>query len=664
MSSVDPFELEGRTQSDPRPTFELNEASKQTSFMGDLVRSPYTVLEGLGSGAAKGEALLGGLVNFAGRSFSTVGKPGPVDEEIGGLLERSGESIQQDARQRVKAMTPDATTTGTATRVLHSVSSGIEEYTLGALAGGGIGAAAVVGGSEGVNRDLELQEQGVDRTTAAESGVLTGLTSAAGVLLPAAYGTSLLTRLATGAASNIGMGMVGRYGDHLILEANGYPEMAEQQKAIDLSQILVDGALGATFGGLHHLADPGKTDAALTQNLANADRRSAPGIPTDPKAANAHQAALESATESILKGDPVDVSDAGLDDSAFLSRPAPNISEPQRIMINAFKESGYFEADADIRSLEKALRERGQQVESEPEGVPRGTEQAEESLVLDRSFRQPEILNSSKAEESTKTVESVVDDLSVPRREPRWIINGRPVWDMSPDELASAAEDLRNHDVKVLTAAFGDEAVARKFARLAESNSDRAYEKADAMVNELSPEKQKVIEVWERGEGGPNISADEVAILERRVREMGSAESPQELANLLKYSLTKLGEKTNPHEMDIDELGAAMELKEAHRLATERGWNTSDLSHTAVRMAAQRYQDPVDAEFMLRRFIKGKEPVGSPIDQALLERPNLVIPDENGQPMLARDAIESSKPEENYGKAIEAATDCFARRGG
>jgi hypothetical protein len=387
LSSVDPFELEGRTQLDDRPTFDLANAPVKTSWTGDALRSPYTVLEGLGAGAAKGEALLGGLTNLAGRAFST-GTPGPVTKELSGLLERTGDSIQQDARMRVKAMTPDATTTGVATQVLHSVSSGIEEYTLGALAGGVPGAAAMIGGSEGVNRDLELQEQGIDRTTAAESGVLRGAASAAGALLPAAYGSSLLARLATGAASNVGMGMASRFGDHLILAANGYPEMAEQQKALDLSQVLVDAALGATFGGLHHLADPGKTDAALTQNLANADRRSAPGIPTDPKAANAHQAALEGATEAMIRGDPVDVSNAHLDDSTFLQRPAPNITEPQRILINAFKESGYFEADADIRSLEKALRERGQQVESGPEDVSRGTDQADTTDVLDEPLKE------------------------------------------------------------------------------------------------------------------------------------------------------------------------------------------------------------------------------------------------------------------------------------
>lgn len=379
-----PFPLEEADQTErAQPTWDPWKQAAPTSFLSDVVRSPYTVLEGLGAGAAKGEAVLGGLVNFAGNVYNSVGIPRAVGKEIAPI----GTDIQADARERLKALTPDAATTGTATRVLHSVSSGVEEFALGSLTGIPGGGALGVGSSEGTARYEELREQGVDSTTAAESGALTGVTSAAGVLLPAAYGSSLLARLATGAASNVALGGLDRYGDHLILAANGYPEMADQQKTFDLSQILVDAALGATFGGLHHLADSAKTDAALTMNLASRDRRSAPGVATDPRSANAHQAALEKGTEDLLQGNPVDVSDTGIDRSTFLERPTPNISEPQRILINSFKDAGYFDVDADIRSLEKALRERGREVETEAENVPRGTS-AESPDVLDEPLKE------------------------------------------------------------------------------------------------------------------------------------------------------------------------------------------------------------------------------------------------------------------------------------
>src|SRR5580658_4846938 len=106
--------------------------------------------------------------------------------------------------------------------------------------------------------------------------------------------------------------------------------MAEQQKALDGQQLLTDAILGGIFGGAHHIATeadeaaremlrlhehvakvadvPGtSTDAALTVNLALADRKFAPGIPIDMLSAAVHHAALEKASQDLLSDQPVDV---------------------------------------------------------------------------------------------------------------------------------------------------------------------------------------------------------------------------------------------------------------------------------------------------------------------------------------------------------------------
>lgn len=325
----------------------------------------------LGSGAAKGEAVLGGIINYAGRATSNTGQPGPVTGELGSMLQRSGEAIESDAKMRVKALTPNPATTGLAAQMLHSV--GESTFLLAAGGFGGPG-AAILGGVEGGSRYEELRDKGVDQGTAAASGALAGVTSAAGALIPAAYGSTLATRLLTGAAGNTAFGMANRYADHAILEAGGYHEMAEQQKGWDGTQMLVDAALGATFGAIHHagaaeekavkaLRSPDNRDAAMSMNLALRDRGAAPGVPIDPQAAAAHQAAMEKASSDLLQGKPVDVSDTGVNQASFLARPTFENPTAAKLMVDSFKESGFLDEEANLRDLENQFAKRTGQPE-------------------------------------------------------------------------------------------------------------------------------------------------------------------------------------------------------------------------------------------------------------------------------------------------------------
>jgi hypothetical protein len=171
----------------------------------------------------------------------------------------------------------------------------------------------------------------------------------------------------TGAASNATFGAVNRYANHKILELGGYSEMAQQQKAWDGTQTLVDAALGAAFGAIHHfrsaaeqraqaaLRSPDMQDAALTANLALKDRQSAPGVPVDPEASAAHQAALEKAAGDLLQGKPVDVSDTGVDKAGFLARPSFEDPVAAKVMVDSFKESGLLDEEANLRDLDAAF---------------------------------------------------------------------------------------------------------------------------------------------------------------------------------------------------------------------------------------------------------------------------------------------------------------------
>jgi hypothetical protein len=332
---------------------------KPTAFAG--LAEDYFGLAGMGRGMANLELTVSGLArSHFGRLAEDT--PNPVNGAFYSLLERGAELGQQDARERVHAMTPDPATTGWATRLLHGFAEvGTLVAAGGATGGGPLAAAGVAGGAESGGRYSELREAGVTPGTAAASAGVTGVTTAAGVLMPAAFGSSLLTRLLTGAGANVGLGGVSRFADHTILEHAGYHDMAEQEKVWDATQVLIDAALGLGFGGLHHalaprLNVPETEDAAHTANLALRDRRAAPGVAVDPAAANAHQAALEKALTDLTRGQHVDVADTGVDQATFARRPEIDPREAAQLIHDVIASSGLLEEHAKLDLLEAELR--------------------------------------------------------------------------------------------------------------------------------------------------------------------------------------------------------------------------------------------------------------------------------------------------------------------
>lgn len=339
----------------------------ESHYLGPFGRA----LDAAGAGAAKGEAVLGGLihqnegfdydVDTSGGLIATRDKASAAENERTGLNPMAN-AIAADAKMRVRAMTPDATTTGSAAQLLHGLVSGFTEMAIGGLAAGPSGAATAVASSEGVERYNELIDAGVDPDTARKSALLAGGTAAAGALVPAGVGASLAAKVTSGAIGNAAFGIANRYADHKILESAGYPEMAMQQKVIDGTQVLTDLILGAAFGGLAHLHSPeleamrnapGARDAALTTNLAIKDRESAPGIPADPQAANAHQSALESSIADMMQGKQVDVSDSRVTESNFVERPESRPPEIEAAVRESIKQSDLFGEDnaKDVRAL-------------------------------------------------------------------------------------------------------------------------------------------------------------------------------------------------------------------------------------------------------------------------------------------------------------------------
>ena len=171
----------------------------------------YRVVEGLGAGAASiKQALSRAMVGDAqpgDRQFSTSRLYPNAPQEV---TSHSPADDLVQARETVQQLTPDAATTGTAVQVLHGLTKGLYEITVGSTIGGPLAGAGVVGTTEGVNRYDQLTQEGVSRGTAGAMAGITGITSAVGALVPFGWGGNLLTRVGTGALGNAVFGAATR----------------------------------------------------------------------------------------------------------------------------------------------------------------------------------------------------------------------------------------------------------------------------------------------------------------------------------------------------------------------------------------------------------------------------------------------------------------------
>lgn len=581
--------------------------TEDTAYAGPA----YRALEAAGSGTAKGEAVLGGLLTAAGRVYSSVGTPRVVGKE----LEPIGADIQAEAQERVKAMTPDPATTGSAVQVLHGVGEGAYLLTVGSLLGGPLGGAATVGSVEGGSRYQELREQGVDRGTAAASGAVTGITSAAGAFLPAAYGSTLLARLASGAGTNEGFGIVNRFADHQILEAGGYPEMAEQQKVFDGTQMLVDAALGATFGSIHHFTatrDVEKQDAALTANLALRDRQSAPGVATDPQAANAHQNALEKAQADLLQRKPVDVSDSGVDRSAFLSRPERDLTPENEIILKSFKESGLLDEEANLKDLEDQFAQRIGQAAPERESVKPAAQPESDAYSVQEEALTDDYRNAFQGLRSDVPADEELATGGGGKSEQRGSENAGGPGEGSGEPLSvyrGAERKLTPEDFEQSSLGHATGHPSSGLGVFFSLSKDEAAHYGEVTEHRLDIRNPKVI----KAEDLPGFdSTEEAHAYREKLREQGH----------------------DGMVIDGSHLGGPVNF-----VAFD--------PHQAIPTA-----DPKRAS------------TGDPVKQAIAEKPDLQISDENGKPINAAMALEGAKPETDWFTATKAAVDCFARRGG
>lgn len=230
-------------------------------------------------------------------------------------LAREGQDIERSSAalkvvNEWAATGQDPRKTGTVGRIAAGTAEGVTIGLTGAAVAGPWGAAGLLGAAEGYGSYKEGVAQGLDPETAKEQGIVTGMFSAAGALLPMKFGKTALTSIAGGAGSNVALGMMQRKLTSTVLEDNGYHAMAQQTRIADGESMAADAILGAAFGAFGHYthrANPADVDAAAAVATETHFNRSAPGVPTDPATATLHADTMEASLRALADGDLPDI---------------------------------------------------------------------------------------------------------------------------------------------------------------------------------------------------------------------------------------------------------------------------------------------------------------------------------------------------------------------
>lgn len=142
----------------------------------------------------------------------------------------------------------DPETMGTASQIVYGLFKTLPKAIGYGLAGGVAGGALAFGADVGIDETNRLMDEGVDRDTAINAGLVSFGMNAIGMRLPAVLGASRGMSMAYGAAANAGTNVAEVEGIKFILEHQDYNQLAQQYdlNGVDLA---VSAALGAAFGG-------------------------------------------------------------------------------------------------------------------------------------------------------------------------------------------------------------------------------------------------------------------------------------------------------------------------------------------------------------------------------------------------------------------------------
>lgn len=314
MSWLDGLVDEGEALSQTQRLDTTTEQLAPGFFTGSLdVIGPGLLRGGLEAGAAveAGFSSLwtGALEGVAGLLLPEPKFGGKVD--VTSAERSSQETLGEGVAEAVQELRPDPASVGMAGQIIGEAAAILPRTAVAAVMGGPIAGAVAAGAPAGYSSKQVGMAEGLDESTATLKGVIDAATVGVGAVIPAArFVKPVLGDLAIAVGANVALGAGGRGLTGELLEGGGYTVQASQYKAMDAAAMAVDGILGAAFFGIGRASMRRPTtqqvQAALTENNAqHFDVGTAPGVPTTPRAAVAHQEALRSAIDQISRGEPV-----------------------------------------------------------------------------------------------------------------------------------------------------------------------------------------------------------------------------------------------------------------------------------------------------------------------------------------------------------------------
>ncbi|AWP32044.1 hypothetical protein B9D02_05385 [Pantoea vagans] len=172
--------------------------------------------------------------------------------ELDEIVDQNFTAVQKSLNDARNAVKPAPNSQGMAADVLEGLGTFAPAIAATAVAGPVAGGAVAFGSSYEPTRQ-DFLAKGVNEDTAGTLALEQAGANALGMALPAGVGGRLATRLLSGIGINTGFGAANRFALGETLEENGYDELAKQYRVWDKQALLVDGVLGAAFGGVHHL---------------------------------------------------------------------------------------------------------------------------------------------------------------------------------------------------------------------------------------------------------------------------------------------------------------------------------------------------------------------------------------------------------------------------
>lgn len=204
--------------------------------------------------------------------------------------------LRQDAKEaRLKIKndyTPNPETTGTAAMILYGLVGPLAKgICYSVLAGGNpfVG-GALFGADLGRYEKDKLQDKGVDTETATKAGLITGVTNAVGMALPASLGTSYLKSATFGALVNPATDITEQSAIKFVLDNADYSVISKEYDPFDPVSLTTSALMGAGFGLLG--ARGARVRAA--REAAEKAQAEAPAAPVEGQTSRMNKSVLES----------------------------------------------------------------------------------------------------------------------------------------------------------------------------------------------------------------------------------------------------------------------------------------------------------------------------------------------------------------------------------